>query len=182
MAIPSLGLVASAPVPRYLCTRFPTPVMRLVEILSHMLSIFGIYCLVQHVPFLLPRNLIPHVAAVLTEVRGLVDRAEANGAITDASKYRADLTRYEAIRRLAPTSVTPHWSSHSFANQLQRMRTESQRSPGIFQQLLLAVRYRLTYKLYMLSSQVEDVKIKVEVCCSALLTHSATDCGVLAGS
>jgi len=43
------------------------------------------------------------------------------------------------------------------------MRTESQRSPGIFQQLLLAVRYRLTYKLYTLSSQVEDVKIKVEL-------------------
>lgn len=62
------------------------------------------------------------------------------------------------------------------------MRTESQRSPGIFQQLLLAVRYRLTYKLYALSSQVEDVKIKVEVCRSALLTYSAPDCGVLAGS
>ena len=87
--------------PRYLCTRFPTPFMRLIEIISHILSIFGIYSLVQHVPFLLPRNLIPHVAAVLTEVRGLVDRAEANGAITDASKYRADLTRYEAIHRLA---------------------------------------------------------------------------------
>jgi len=155
--------------------------MRLIEILSHILSIFGIYSLVQHVPFLLPRNLIPHVAAVLTEVRGLVDRAEANGAITDASKYRADLTRYEAIHRLAQCP-SPSLSSHSFANQLQRMRTESQRSPGIFQQLFLAVRYRLTYKLYTLSSQVEDVKIKVEVCCSALLTYSAPDCGGLAGS
>jgi hypothetical protein len=76
--------------------------MRLIEILSHLLSIFGVYCLVQHVPFLLPRNVIPHVAAVLTEVRGLVDRAEANGAITDPSKYRADLTRYDGIHGLAP--------------------------------------------------------------------------------
>ena len=75
--------------------------MRIVEILSTILSIFGIYSLIHHVPFLLPRNLIPHVAALLTEVRGLIDRAEANGAITDASKYRADLTRYEAIHDLA---------------------------------------------------------------------------------
>jgi hypothetical protein len=82
--------------------------MRIIEILSTILSIFGIYSLVHHVPFLLPRNLIPHVAALLTEVRGLIDRAEANGAITDASKYRADLARYEAIHGLArcPSPLT----------------------------------------------------------------------------
>jgi hypothetical protein len=77
--------------------------MRLIEILSHILSIFGVYSLVRHVPFLLPRNLIPYVASVLTEVRELVDRAEANGAITDASKYRADLTRYEGIFAMTVT-------------------------------------------------------------------------------
>jgi len=80
--------------------------MRLIEILSNILSIFGIYFLVQHVPFLLPRNLIPHVAAVLTEVRGLVDRAEANGAITDASKFRADLARYEVYPMVSPNILT----------------------------------------------------------------------------
>lgn len=156
--------------------------MRLVEILSTILSIFGIYSLVHHVPFLLPRNLIPHVAALLTEVQGLIDRAERNGAITDASKYRADLTRYEAIYGLA-RCPSPLTGRHSLVNQLLRMRTESQRSPGIFQQIVLAVRYGLTYKLYMLSSQVDDMKVKVEVCWSALLIYySAPDCGVLAGS
>ena len=166
----------STPVPPY-CI-FP---MRLIEILSNILSIFGIYFLVQHVPFLLPRNLIPHVAAALTEVRGLVDRAEANGAITDASKFRADLARYGVIRSLShyPSPLT---ARHSFANQLLRMRTESQRAPGIFQQLVLAVRYRLTYKAYTLSLQVDDMKIKVEVNWSALLTSSVSDSGVLAGS
>lgn len=156
-----------------------TPAMRLIEILSNILSIFGIYFLVQHVPFLLPRNLIPHVAAVLTEVRGLVDRAEANGAITDASKFRADLARYGVICSLSPSPLT---GRHSFANQLLQMRTESQRAPGIFQQLVLAVRYRLTYKIYTLSLHVDDMKIKVEVNWSALLTSSASDSGVLAGS
>ena len=65
----------------------------------------------------------------------------------------------------------------SFANQFLRMRTESQRAPGIFQQIVLAIRFRLTYKLYVISSQAEEVKIKVEVRWNALLIYHATDEG-----
>jgi len=139
--------------------------MHFLDILSAALSILGVYTLVIYAPYLLPRNLVPHVSAALSEVKGLLDQAEANGAITDdASEYRANLTKYDLL------SVVVVSSRHSLtvrirrlANQLQRMRAESQRSPGIYQQLVLTVRSCMAYKLYTLSSQVEDMKIKVEV-------------------
>jgi len=65
----------------------------------------------------------------------------------------------------------------SFANQFLRMRAESHRAPGTFQQIVLAVRFRLTYKLYVISSQAEDIKIKVEVRWNALLIYPVTDEG-----
>jgi hypothetical protein len=68
-----------------------------IEFLSAMLSLLGIYFLVHYVPLLLPRNLIPYVAAALAEALRLLDRAEAIGAIADTSEYRADLATYEAI-------------------------------------------------------------------------------------
>jgi hypothetical protein len=51
------------------------------------------------------------------------------------------------------------------------MRAESQRSPGIYQQLVLAVRSCMAYKLYTLSSQVEDIKIQAEVRWDVLLNQ-----------
>jgi hypothetical protein len=139
--------------------------MNFFDILSAALSILGVYTLVIYAPYLLPRNLVPHVSAALSEVKGLLDQAEANGAITDdASEYRANLTMYDGL----PVVVVS--SRHSLtvrfrrlAHQLQRMRAETQRYPGIYQQLVLTVRSCMTYKLYTLSSQVEDMKIKVEV-------------------
>jgi len=65
----------------------------------------------------------------------------------------------------------------SFANQFLRIRAESHRAPGIFQQIVLAVRFRLTYKLYVISSQAEEIKIKVEVRWIALLIYPVTDEG-----
>ena len=41
--------------------------------------------------------------------------------------------------------------------------------PGLLQQLRLAVWYGLTWELYTLSSRVETIKIKIEVCRDALL-------------
>jgi len=51
------------------------------------------------------------------------------------------------------------------------MRTKSHRAPGILQQLQLAVQNNLTYKLYALSSQVEAIKIKIEVRWNTLLFY-----------
>jgi hypothetical protein len=69
--------------------------MHFLDILSAALSILGVYTLVIYAPYLLPRNLVPHVSAALSEVKGLLDQAEANGAITDTSELRANLTTYE---------------------------------------------------------------------------------------
>lgn len=43
------------------------------------------------------------------------------------------------------------------------MRIKSHISPGLFQQIQLAVQHRLTYRLYSLSSQIGAVSLRVEV-------------------
>ncbi|KAH9068183.1 hypothetical protein EDB83DRAFT_636368 [Lactarius deliciosus] len=53
--------------------------------------------------------------------------------------------------------------SHSLASALARMRLESHRSPGVFQQIWLAFRWGLTYRLYTLASQIRGVKMRIEV-------------------
>jgi hypothetical protein len=45
------------------------------------------------------------------------------------------------------------------------MRMESNRARGIFQQLLTILR-GLTYRLYSLYGQIEDIKSELEVCSS----------------
>lgn len=44
------------------------------------------------------------------------------------------------------------------------MRIKSHSSPGLFQQIQLAVQHRLTYKLRSLSSQIGAIRLRVEVC------------------
>jgi len=53
--------------------------------------------------------------------------------------------------------------SHSLASDLARMRIDSHRSPGLFQQICLAFRCGLAYRLYSLASQIRAVKMRVEV-------------------
>jgi hypothetical protein len=43
------------------------------------------------------------------------------------------------------------------------MRIESHRSPGFFRQIELGFRRGLTYRLYLLSSRIRAVKMRVEV-------------------
>jgi hypothetical protein len=52
---------------------------------------------------------------------------------------------------------------HRSRNQFLEASTVSQRSPRLFEQLVLAVRHGLTYKLYVLSSRIEDIRIQLEV-------------------
>jgi hypothetical protein len=52
---------------------------------------------------------------------------------------------------------------HSLAGDLARMRIESRRSPGFFRQIELGFRRGLTYRLYLLSSRIRAVKMRVEV-------------------
>jgi hypothetical protein len=118
--------------------------MRLIDILSFSLSVFGLYGLVFYLRFLLPRNIIPHVWTAQDEVEALFVRAEAFNAIPNTREhYRTTL----AI----------------LGNQLLRARTESHRSPQFFQQFRLAFWSGLTCKLYVLRSQIEDTRRKLEL-------------------
>ena len=136
--------------------------MRFTDILSFCFSILGLYGLVYYLRFLIPRNLLPYVSTVLTEAEHLLDRAESIGVIPQPNDYRSALTLYEAV---VPLPTDHHLiDQHSCANEFFRIRMESHRAPGVLQQLRLAVWYGLTCRLYTLSSRVEAIKIKIEVC------------------
>ncbi|KAH9006236.1 hypothetical protein EDB86DRAFT_3070268 [Lactarius hatsudake] len=80
---------------------------------------------------------------MLHDAQDTLARAVAAGAIPDISGHGIDL--------------------ESFASELARMRIHSHRSPGLFQQIRLAVQHRLTYRLYSLSSQIGAVRLRVEL-------------------
>ena len=73
--------------------------MRLTNILSFCFSesILGLYGLIYYLRFLIPRNLLPDVSAVLTDAEHLLDRAESTGVIPRPNDYRSTLTLYEAF-------------------------------------------------------------------------------------
>jgi hypothetical protein len=141
--------------------------MRFTDILSFCFSILGLYGLVYYLRFLIPRNLLPHALAVLTEAEHLLDCAESTGVILQPNDHRSTLTLYEAV---VPLPTDRHLTDqHSYANEFLQIRMESHRAPGILRQLWLAVWYGLTCRLYMLSSRVEAIKIKIEVLWNVLL-------------
>ena len=64
------------------------------------------------------------------------------------------------------------------------MRTESHRSPGFFQQFYLLFLCGLTWRLYVLKSEVDAVRRSIEVGLKYLLLNNnpvAADEAVLAG-
>jgi hypothetical protein len=136
--------------------------MQFTDTLSFCFSILGLYGLVYYLRFLIPRNLLPHVSAVLTEAEHLLDRAESTDVIPRPNDYRSALTLYEAV---VPLPTDRHLTDqHRCASEFLQIRMESHRLPGILQQLRLAVWYGLTCRLYTLSSRVEAIKITIEVC------------------
>ena len=62
------------------------------------------------------------------------------------------------------------------------MRVESNRAPGTFNQLRVALLHGLTYKLFSLYYQIEAIKSQLEVRCTPLLVHHAVDDDASAGS
>ena len=141
--------------------------MQITDILSFCFSILGLYGLVYYLRFLIPRNLLPYVSAVLAEAEHLLDRAESTGVLPQPNVYRSTLKLYEAI---VPLPIDCHLTDqHRCASEFLQIRMESHRAPGILRQLWVAVWCGLTYRLYTLSSRVEAIKIKIEVCWNALL-------------
>ncbi|KAH9976139.1 hypothetical protein BGW80DRAFT_1291575 [Lactifluus volemus] len=131
--------------------------MPFIDVFSLFLSILGVYGLILYLRFLIPRYIIQPVSVQLSDTQRLLAHAESIGAIPEASQLRIDLEMYETL----------------LANELTRMRMESHRAHGIFQQLRLAVCHGLTWKLYVLSSQIEVIRVKVEVCSFRALTFAS---------
>ncbi|KAH9060669.1 hypothetical protein EDB87DRAFT_1576804 [Lactarius vividus] len=103
--------------------------MGLVDTLGFCISVFG---LVIYLRFLLPHNIIPTISSMLTDAERSLALAITIGAVPEMSDYKVGL----AI----------------LARQLALIRIESHHSPGLFLQILLAV--RRSYKLYSLASQI----------------------------
>ena len=55
--------------------------MQFTDILSFCFSILGLYGLVYYLRFLIPRNVLPYVSAVLIEAEHLLDHAESTSVI-----------------------------------------------------------------------------------------------------
>ncbi|KAF8270178.1 hypothetical protein EI94DRAFT_1798403 [Lactarius quietus] len=110
-------------------------------------EVFGfchqLYAVVVYLHGLLPRYIITHVTAKLDDAQDTLARAVKAGAIPNINKYEEDLK--------------------SFAGDLALMRRMSNRSPGLFMQVRLAVQHRLTYKLYSLSLKIDAVRRRVEL-------------------
>jgi hypothetical protein len=79
--------------------------MQLTDILSFCFSILGLYGLVYYLRFLIPRNLLPYVSAVLTDAEHLLDRAESTGVIPRPNDHRSSLALYDAVVPL-PLTIT----------------------------------------------------------------------------
>ena len=141
--------------------------MQFTDILSFCFSILGLYGLVYYLRYLIPRNVLPYVLSVLTDAERLLGRAESTGVIPRPNDYRSALTLYEAV---VPLPTDRHLTDQrSCASEFLQIRVESHRATGILQQLWLTVWYGRTYGLYTLSSRIDAIKIKIEVCWNALL-------------
>ncbi|KAI0002235.1 hypothetical protein BJV74DRAFT_882317 [Russula compacta] len=117
--------------------------MQFIDAFNLILSVLGTYGLMVSLRLLLPRNVVPRVSNALKEAESRLHDAEVIHAISNVSQYRIDL----AI----------------LGQQFLGMRRESHRSPGFFQQLGLVFLCGLRYRLYVLSSQVEAIKLKIEL-------------------
>ncbi|KAN0130800.1 hypothetical protein V8E53_011475 [Lactarius tabidus] len=117
--------------------------MNFFDIFGFCITVLQTYGVVVYLHGLLPRQIIPHVSAKLDDAQETLTRAIKAGAIPHISKYGEDL--------------------ESFASELALMRIKSHGSPGLFQQIRLAVQHGLTYKLRSLSSQIGAIRLRVEL-------------------
>jgi hypothetical protein len=75
------------------CEPVPTSpsIMHFSDVLSLCISILGLYGLIHYLRFIIPRNVLPSVSAVLTETEHVLYRAESTGVIPQTNDYRSTL-------------------------------------------------------------------------------------------
>jgi len=120
----------------------PLAATQVIDIIGFGLAVLGAYSAFRYLRYSLPRNFITLAARLLNEMETLLNSAEAVGAIPSASEYRMS---FEILR-----------------NQFLRLRTISHRSPSFLQQLQLAFLSTLTYRVYVLYSQIGAMRLEVE--------------------
>jgi len=117
------------------------PILQIVGTCRSVVGTVGVVATCSR--WVLPRNVICKVSTELDEAEKLLNRAEAIDAIQDERVYRRRLT--------------------NIRNKLLRMRMTNHRAPGFIQQLRLLFGSTLTYNLYVLSSQIEAIKLQLEL-------------------
>jgi len=150
----SLSLPLLPPPDRSSQSPRPLKTMWLIEVVNYCRALIAIIGFTLSLRFLLPRNVVPHVSAVLRETLALLDRAEAIGAIPLASEIRKALA--------------------SCATDFLVTQMESHRSPGILQQLVLAVRVGLTYKTYDLYLRITAIRTEIQLAMDLVQLESLT--------
>ncbi|KAH9060668.1 hypothetical protein EDB87DRAFT_572777 [Lactarius vividus] len=136
-----LALIEKSPTHSSSCSSFDiftSNIMGLADTLGFCISVLG---LVIYLRFLLPYNIIPTISSILTDAERSLALAITIGAVPEMSDYKVGLA--------------------VLARQLALIRIESHHSPGLFLQILLAV--RRSYKLYSLASRIVSVRREVEV-------------------
>jgi hypothetical protein len=129
-----------------------------LEIFSMYIMAMAVYGIPIFFRYSLPCYIIENLSTSLDDVEQCLNSATTIGVIP--AENRADLERYGIrvfTRRGRLTDL------HSLADDLARMRIQSHHSPGFFQQTELGFRRGLTYRLYLLSSRIRAVKIRIEV-------------------
>ena len=59
--------------------------------------------------------------------------------------------------------LTGSLTNHSIRNQVVLFRTESHRARGVLRQLRLVFLSGLAYRLYAISAQIEETRLRIEV-------------------
>jgi hypothetical protein len=70
---------------------------------------------------------------------------------------------------------TESLTNHSIRNQVVLFRTESHRARGVIQQLRLVFLYGLAYRLYAISVQIEETRLRIEVRQITLLYYPSSN-------
>jgi hypothetical protein len=137
--------------------------MRVLDLLSFILTVLGSYAVFLSLRLLLPYYVIQYVEARLEKMEERLNEAEAEDAIPVESEYRERFVRYERCRAFRRRFSFFSFIHRSLHNQFSQMRMASNQSPRFMQQIQLAALSCLTYKLYALCSRIGALRREVEV-------------------
>ena len=141
--------------------------MRAVDIVGLAVACLALCGFFFSLRWLLPRNVVPLVSTSHDKAMALLEHAAAIN-VPNVNNYRTRLAMYAHVYTHQPRSPL---TKPSFHNQFLQMRTESHRSPGVFKQIYLLFMCGLTWRLYVLKSDIKAIRRQIEVCDRSLLSY-----------